>query len=62
MLRAADLQLEREDIAVNFDSMLAPAVFAGNSLARVGGVAPRSVVFGGRPSALPPPARSRGGG
>ena len=39
-LRAAEERLEREGTAVNFDSMLARGIFAGNGLAHVGGVTP----------------------
>ena len=39
-LRSAEEQLEREGITANFDSMLARAIFASNSLTRVGGVTP----------------------
>ena len=53
-LPATEEQLEGEGIFAQFDSMLANAIFAGNSLVRVGGVTPYNVVFGRQPHMLPP--------
>lgn len=46
--------MEREGVVAMFDSSLALDIFAGNSLAHVGGLAPYDVVFGRWPSMQPP--------
>eukprot|EP00959_Pyramimonas_sp_CCMP1952_P212164 4439754-Pyramimonas_sp.AAC.1 len=53
-LCAAEEQLERECIIANIGSKLARAIFAGDSFTHAGGVSLCNVVFGKRPSTLPP--------
>ena len=53
-LHTIEAQLIREGIKIAFPSLLAEAVFAGNSLTHVGGVTPYHVVYGRQPQMLPP--------
>ena len=53
-LHTAEEQMRREGIVAHFDSLLANAIFAGNSLTHVGGVTPYNVVLGRQPAMLPP--------
>ena len=53
-MHTAEDQMERKGVVVHFDFLAAHSIFAGNSLTRVGGVTPYSVVFGRQPSMLPP--------
>ena len=60
-MHTTEEQMQREGLPVNFDSLLAHSIFAGNSLTHVGGVTPYNVVFGRQPSMLPPLEADGGG-